>query len=247
MLSLFFPGMLLAVAFSVWFLVPLPKWNLPGALLMFFGLLTLVNAPFDWAAIGLTRALLRRGLSSGGRGPYFYALADACISALLVIVLAFATVLAVQTFDDIAVLRAGPGARILPLAPLFDGLAERPGDPEFWWVWLMLFSSQIPSFVNLVIAAAAFLRGSPFLTSWIVRRMPADKPVRENDRLLLAGALAGQIVGGPLITGALLYGLAVYVIPLGMPLLGTMIRDFSEQLAAYNAPAHVMMWLSKGH
>ena len=239
--------MLLAVACLAWFLVPLPKWNLPGALLMFFGLLPLVNAPFDWAAIGLTRALLRRGLAPGGPGPYFYALVDACIGALLVIVLAFATVLAVQTFDDIAVLRAGPGARILPLAPLFDGLAERPGDPEFWWVWLMLFSSQIPSFVNLVIAAAAFLRGSPFLTSWIVRRMPADKPVRENDRLLLAGALAGQIVGGPLITGALLYGLAVYVIPLGMPLLGTMIRDFSEQLAAYNAPAHVMMWLSKGH
>src|SRR5262249_43990762 len=30
--------------------------------LLFLGLLTLLNAPFDWASLGLTRALLRRGL-----------------------------------------------------------------------------------------------------------------------------------------------------------------------------------------
>jgi hypothetical protein len=34
--------------------------------LMFLGLLTLINAPFDWASLGLTRALLRRGLELGG-------------------------------------------------------------------------------------------------------------------------------------------------------------------------------------
>ena len=41
------------------------------------GLLTLLNAPFDWASLGLTRALLRRGLELGGWWPYLLALVDA--------------------------------------------------------------------------------------------------------------------------------------------------------------------------
>ena len=40
-------------------------WLGLGAMLLFLGLLTLINAPFDWAALGLTRALLRRGLRAG--------------------------------------------------------------------------------------------------------------------------------------------------------------------------------------
>jgi hypothetical protein len=42
-----------------------------GPLLLFLGLLTLLNAPFDWASLGLTRALLRRGLELGGWWPSF--------------------------------------------------------------------------------------------------------------------------------------------------------------------------------
>jgi len=48
-----------------------------GPLLLFLGLLTLLNAPFDWASRGLTRALLRRGLERGGWWPYLLALVDA--------------------------------------------------------------------------------------------------------------------------------------------------------------------------
>src|SRR5262249_27537141 len=46
-----------------------PDWeHRAGPFLLFFGLLTLVNAPFDWLSLGLTRALLRQGsnLEAGG-------------------------------------------------------------------------------------------------------------------------------------------------------------------------------------
>ena len=39
-----------------------PTWQITGPLVLFLGLLSLLNAPFDWASLGLTRALLRRGL-----------------------------------------------------------------------------------------------------------------------------------------------------------------------------------------
>jgi hypothetical protein len=220
------------------------NWSLLGALLLFYGLLTLVNAPFDWLALGFTRALLRRGLLRGGWWPFAYALIDVLVAAILIAGLAFVMVIAVETFDDIAVLRAGPGARILPLGPLFTGLQSTPGDYEYWWVWFLLFSSMIPSILNLSIAAAAFLRGLPVINAWILHRMPAGKAVRERDQIPVAAALTAQVVGGVALTGIAGYLVAVYVIPLGLPGFGAVVRDFAADLAAYNAPARAMIWLS---
>jgi hypothetical protein len=164
-LSLFFPAATGTTFVSVFFLASLESWASAGPLLLVFGVLTLVNAPFDWFAIGLTRALLRRGLAPGGPDPFVIAVVDAIVAAPVIAILAFVTVFAVQTFDDVAVLRAGAHARSLPLGPLFEGLETRPGDPEFWWIWLMLFSTLIPSALNLCIAAASLIRGLPPLNT----------------------------------------------------------------------------------
>ena len=41
-----------------------------GPALLFLGLLPLVNAPFDWLSLGLTRLLLRFGIEQGGPWPW---------------------------------------------------------------------------------------------------------------------------------------------------------------------------------
>jgi hypothetical protein len=243
-LSALFLVMTFAVFAIAWFAAPLDSWRGAGALLLVFGLLTLVNAPFDWFAIGLTRALLRRGLAPGGRGPYFYAAVDALVAIPVIALLAFVSVLAVQTFDDIAALRAGPEARIMPLDKLFPGLDLHPGDPEYWWIWLMLFSTLIPSATNLCIAAASLMRGAPFLNEWILARMPMDGGIRIKDRRLLTGLLAGQIAGGVLATGLALYFLGAWLLPMWLPTFGAILRYFSEALAAYDAPGRVMHWFT---
>jgi hypothetical protein len=58
-------------------LSPSFTWIVLGPFLLFVGLLTLLNAPFDWASLGLTRALLWRGLELGGWWPYILAFVDA--------------------------------------------------------------------------------------------------------------------------------------------------------------------------
>ncbi len=234
----------LAAFTSAWFLAPQEAWGAIGAVILLFGVLTLVNAPFDWFAVGLTRALLRRGLTPGGWGPYFYAAIDSIVAPPVITLLAFVTVFAVQTFDDIAVLRAGANARSLPLGDLFEGLEQKPGDPAYWWVWLTLFSTLIPSALNLCVAAASLIRGLPLLNTWIVAQMPMGKAISDRERLRLAGALAAQIAGGFLATGLALYFLGVWFFPLWLPTLGAYVRDFSEALAAYNAPARIMMWFA---
>jgi hypothetical protein len=221
-----------------------PTWTLMGGFLLFFGLLTLVNAPIDWIAVGFTRALLRRGLSQGSWWPFLYALIDVAVATILIALLAFAMVLAVQTFDDVAVLRAGPEKRILPLGPLFDGLTQAPGDYEYWWLWCLLFSSMIPSLLNLSIAAAAFLRGLPRVNAWVVQRVPVGKTMRQSDRLMVSAALAAQLVGGVALTGVATYLAGVYLLPLWLPAFGAVVRDFAADLAVYNAPARTIIWLS---
>jgi len=65
-------------------LSPLKSWEVVGPFLLFLLLLTLLNAPFDWASLGLTRALLRRGLELGGWWPYVLALVDAALAGIII-------------------------------------------------------------------------------------------------------------------------------------------------------------------
>ena len=246
-LALFFPAAMVVVFAGVCFFPSSKSWSIAGPILLIFGLLTLVNAPFEWFAIGLTRALLRRGLAPGGRGPFFYAVVDALTAVPVIAILSFVTVFTVQTFEDIAALRGGPDARIMPLDTLFAGLDLHPGDPEYWWLWLMLFSTLIPSALNLCAAAASLIRGLPFLNTWIVKRMQTAGSMRDSDRLMLASALSAQIAGGFLATGVALYLIGVWLLPRWLPFLGGHVRDFSEALAAYNAPARIMMWFAGAH
>ncbi|MBV8096457.1 MAG: hypothetical protein JO110_25095 [Acetobacteraceae bacterium] len=132
-------------------------WLILGPVLVFLGLFTLLNAPFDWFSLGLTRALLRRGLELGGWWPYGLALVDACLAAAIIALLALTMVVGVQAFDALAV--HGGGKPALPLDPLFNGIAANPTAPEYWWLYALLLSTMIPSLVNLAIGGTSLVRG----------------------------------------------------------------------------------------
>jgi hypothetical protein len=135
------------------------RWEFAGPLLLFLGLLTLLNAPFDWASLGLTRALLRRGLELGGWWSYCLALADAGLAALIIAALALTIVVGVQAFDALA--NHGGRKPVLPLDALFNGIAAQPAASEYWWLHALLLSTMIPSLVNLVIGGTSQARGLP--------------------------------------------------------------------------------------
>ena len=213
-----------------------------GPWLLFLGLFTLVNAPVDWLALGITRALLRRGLAQGGWRPFLYALIDLVAAMALVAGLAFAMVLAAQAFDDFAVLGGGPNAHILRVAPLLDQLQANPAAPENAWVWFTLFSSMVPSVLNLMIACFSFLRGLPFVHRWLLHRMLVKGAMNETDRILIAGVLTGQVVLGAGLTAAVLYLFATQVVWLVMPWFANVLLDFAEAISDANFLAH---WLAR--
>jgi len=48
------------------------------------------------------------------------------------------------------------------------------------------------------------------------------------------------------LTGIATYLVAIYLIPRGLPTFGAVVRDFAADLATYNAPARIMIWLAGG-
>ncbi len=214
-----------------------PVWTTVGPLFLFIGLLTLINAPFDWVSLGLTRALLRRGLELGGWWPYFFALTDAALAAVIITLLAATMVIGVQAFDIVTV-HSG-GEPVLPLRELFDGVAARPSEPEYWWLYAVLISSMIPSMLNLAIGGVAFLRGVPGLPSVVLGFLPAGNAVAPFNRAWIALVLTAQIFFGTGLGVAAQAVLAIGVIGYGLPWLGFHILDVARDIADFNLPERV--------
>ena len=184
-------------------------------IVVFLFLLPLANAPLDWLSIGLTRGLLRTGLALGGTWRItMISLLDLALAAVLMLVLVALTVAMVAAANWAAV--AGGGVPILPIAPLLDALAADPWAAEFAWIWLMLFSTLLPSllhlFAGLASLAVTFLLwvcdSSVAAKAFVMGETAADQgydvhylvPGRRRRRLHRAGGAgdgsAARVAGG---------------------------------------------------
>ena len=236
-LSFFVLMMIAACLMAARLLSPLHVWGDNGPLLLFLGLLTLLNAPFDWVSLGLTRALLRRGLELGGWWPYLLAVADAGLAAVIIATLALTMVVGVQAFDALAV--HGGGHPVLPLDGLLDGIGANPSAPEYWWLYALLLSTMIPSLVNLVIGGTSLVRGLPGLPSLLLGKIPATGNVPKFDRAWIATVLTAQVAAGAVLGIAAQVFLVVVIIGYVMPLFGLELLDMSRDVADFNLPVQV--------
>jgi hypothetical protein len=148
-------------------------------------------------------------------------------------------VIGVQGFDELAVHGGGEKAAVLPLPALFDGIAENPAAPDYWWVYTLLLSSMIPSLVNLTIGGMAFTRGIPWLARILLQWIPEGKAVPEYKRQPAAIGLTIQMFAGAGLGIAaqafLAWGLIFHV----MPALGLDLLDMARAVAAFDLPMRV--------
>lgn len=115
------------------------------ALIAFIAVLPLINGLFDSLSYAATLATMRKGLAT--RWALLLGLLDLGIGAVLFLGLG-ASMVAV-----IAALNALGSAPLFDLAALFAGLRSSPGD--YWWLYLILFSTLLPTGLHLCVAVLA--------------------------------------------------------------------------------------------
>jgi hypothetical protein len=118
-------------------------------LIIFVVVLPLANAPLDWISLDLTRGLLRYGLVEGGTWRIAaISLVDIILAAVLIFPLAATTAAVLCLANWSAV--SGGGEAILPVVPILEAFRRSPLDPDFYWIYLMLFSTLIPSVAHIL-------------------------------------------------------------------------------------------------
>lgn len=216
----------------------LPGWS-GGAFLLFLGLLPLINAPFDWLSLGLTRALLRRGLELGGWWPYLLAILDAMVAGVIIALLSLVMVVGVQASSYVAFRGGGGEPHGLRLGLLFNGLAAHPEAPEYWWLYALLLSTMIPSLLNLVIGGTALARAAPGMTTLLLSHVPAGRDVPAFDRAWVALVLTVQVAGGVVLGVVAQALLAIALIRYVMPTVGLGLLDMARAVATFNVPEKI--------
>nr|WP_321440347.1 hypothetical protein [uncultured Hyphomonas sp.] len=202
-----------------------PEWTL----LAFFGALPVINAFFDWLSLGLTRFLLRRGQLQGSGWPIVYAMVDLATAVVMLVAVMAASLLFLDAMNNLSL--AGGGNTVLDIEGLIQDLRTDPGNPALWWVYVTVFSTFVPSLMNLMLGGLAVMRGIPGLPRMIVRHMLPENPARLTleRRAIASAGVTFQIAVA--FTGALLVGFLVIGIVLkGLGLIGLGLVDIADWL-----------------
>jgi hypothetical protein len=245
--SLFFwlAFLALAIVFYVGLARFLPRTHafpVLGPILLYYGLLPALNAPFLWFSVGFTRALLWLGLEKKGWWPYVFALVDAAVAVLMMVLLVAVMVLGVQTLNLMAM--RGGESEILPLAPLLNAVSFGAGGASFqaedWWAYTLLFLALVPSLMNLAIGGFSLLRGLPMVSRRLHAMLPGGRGMDHHERNWIALILSAQAMTGG--TLALLWQFVLlpwWIFGYVMPGLGFGVLKFAQEVGALNLPGQI--------
>jgi hypothetical protein len=217
-----------------------PDWRNRGASLYVLPLLTLVNAPFDWAALGITRALLRKGLEQRGGWPLVWGAVDLLISLATVALLAIVVLFFTQLFNAIATYGGAREMVFDPLRALRDlAQPELRNQPKYFWLYFMLLTTQIPAILNLGAGFFCVVRSYDWGNDWLGRLIGEAPEVNLRARGLIAALQAAQFSLAFTAGGLLFYALFTGFISLELPAGGGLI-DLLLWIANANWPARLL-------
>lgn len=146
-----------------------------SGLLLFLGVLPLLNGVADFASVGMTRWSLRLGLRHNLGLSSFLDL----LAALLIFVALGTLVIAVVHF-----VRPQDGKPLLELKAVFTELRNPKTRGDYWWLFIMLFSTLIPTVLHLSVVILSFFTLIPGrVQHWIAGWLDAGQTASSLGRL----------------------------------------------------------------
>ncbi len=192
-ISIVYLVFLLAVAAITLRTMPLiaeDTWPKVSYLMLFLGVFPSINALADFASIGLTRYLLRKGLTGL---TWLQSLIDllgglvifGCLGAGLITYVHF-----VRTVD---------GRALLDLPGMFAGLEQNKGD--YWWLAFMLISTLIPTALHLMVGVGTVLVQYPApLRRWVAAKLESGGNGMDTDGWQGSWAVCAMITASICVT-----------------------------------------------
>jgi hypothetical protein len=217
------------------------SWPESAAFALFLPLMTLVNAPADWLSLGITRKLLRRGLGKANWQPLLWSALDIVLALACLTALGAAMILVIQTFN--ARLITEGGAAIYDPGAVLRALADpaQRWKPQYWWIYATLFSTFIPSFLNLLVGSVAIVRGITPITSWTLKKLPQNAAITPLWLFMMPPVLAGLRTFTIILAAGALGGLVYLLAAVILPLFGLGLLDILTVLADADWPAQLLL------
>lgn len=196
---------------------------------IFFCIIPIINAIFDWLALGLSRALLRCGLERGGLAPLWLGILDIIVSLLLMAALAIALLFVGQLFDW-AKLLYNYNSNYGPFVGTRQILSGLKNDEQYIWIFVTIFSTQIPAVFNLLFGLFCLLRGVSGLNDWMLERVPESGGIGVWQRLGVSGVWSAQLFLALAIGLTGVFGLFAIALPLIDPAFGSRLINWLSTL-----------------
>lgn len=125
------------------------EFNTAISMLVFLGLLPLINALFDFFSYGLTRALLSKSMHKMGVWSLLWSVLDLLLACLLLLLLAATLLLMFQIVNALV------GVPVLEPQAILAEL--RDNSQNYWWLYAVLLSTLLPTLLHFVIASFSFI------------------------------------------------------------------------------------------
>lgn len=161
-------------------------------IVLFLGLLPVVNALWDWVSLGLSRFLLTRIAWDTENRVFidtFYAILDLIAAAVFLALMAF-TIFTVLALAE-TLHRLGGASPVLDASALLAGFRANPFSADHAWLFLMVLTTLVPTALHFMGALASVVTSwtSPLWRDGILSKM--DEGLENADANLGARRLYG--------------------------------------------------------
>lgn len=149
------------------------------SLLLFMGVLPILNAFFDFLSFGMTRVLIHEGVKHRGRWTWVLGILDLGLALIFFSALGCAIIAVVTLFNTTG------QAPLLDLRATFLDIEANPD--RYWWLYIGFFSTLLPTLAHLSLSVTTLIAWVPTgWRNWILRQLNNE----EDGRLRVLGEAA---------------------------------------------------------
>ncbi|MCR2833529.1 hypothetical protein [Parerythrobacter lacustris] len=130
------------------------------SLVFLLPILTYINGFFDWISIGITRYLVRAGIMRNSIWAIGFGILDVFLGLFVLIGLCVAIILSSAFLLTLGA--PNPSSNSFEIDTILADLRNQPSSQstQSYWAYWIVFSSLIPSMVNLSVASFSIIRGN---------------------------------------------------------------------------------------